>query len=153
MKKTVLDKVPRILREKLDRSKNYVAAVSGGADSLAMADALQRCGFRFTVCHVEHGIRGRESLEDARYVEAFCRKMGIAFCCKAVDAQKLRENEKMSLEDAARRLRYQALFQCAEESGIASSSFPDSCRIAAVLYRQGDCLAGGFVKRRLALYA
>ncbi len=93
MKETVLDKVPRILREKLDRTKNYVAAVSGGADSLAMADALQRCGFRFTVCHVEHGIRGRESLEDARYVEAFCRKMGIAFCCKAVDAQKLRENE------------------------------------------------------------
>ena len=117
MKETVLDKVPRILREKLDRTKNYVAAVSGGADSLAMADALQRCGFRFTVCHVEHGIRGRESLEDARYVEAFCRKMGIAFCCKAVDAQKLRENEKMSLEDAARRLRYQALFQCAEETG------------------------------------
>ena len=117
MKETVLDKVPRILREKLDRTKNYVAAVSGGADSLAMADALQRCGFRFTVCHVEHGIRGRESLEDARYVEAFCRKMGIAFCCKVVDAQKLRENEKISLEDAARRLRYQALFQCAEETG------------------------------------
>ena len=85
MKETVLDKVPRILREKLDRTKNYVAAVSGGADSLAMADALQRCGFRFTVCHVEHGIRGRESLEDARYVEAFCRKMGIAFCCKGRD--------------------------------------------------------------------
>ena len=52
MKETVLDKVPRILREKLDITKYYVAAVSGGADSLAMADALQRCGFRFTVCHV-----------------------------------------------------------------------------------------------------
>lgn len=117
MKETVLDKVPRVLREKLDRTKNYVAAVSGGADSMAMADALQRCGFRFTVCHVEHGIRGTESLEDARYVEEFCRNRGIAFCCKTVDARELREYEKISLEDAARRLRYQALFQCAEETG------------------------------------
>ena len=117
MKETVLDKVPRILREKLDITKYYVAAVSGGADSLAMADALQRCGFRFTVCHVEHGIRAKESLEDASYVEEFCRKKGMAFSCKRVDAQGLQKREKLSLEDAARRLRYQALFQCVEETG------------------------------------
>ena len=116
MKETVLDKVPRILREKLDITKYYVAAVSGGADSLAMADALQRGGFRFTVCHVEHGIRGKESLEDASYVEGFCRERGISFSCKRVDAQELRKMERLSLEDAARRLRYQALFQCAEET-------------------------------------
>ena len=117
MKETVLDKVPRILRAKLDITKRYVAAVSGGADSLALTDALQRCGFRFTVCHVEHGIRGRESREDAFYVEEFCRQRGIIFCCKHVDARELQEKEKLSLEDAARRLRYQALFQCAEETG------------------------------------
>ena len=117
MKETVLDKVPRVLREKLDIAKRYVAAVSGGADSLALADALQRCGFRFTVCHVEHGIRAGESLEDAAYVEEFCRQRGIAFCCKHVDAQELKKREKLSLEDAARRLRYRALFQCAEETG------------------------------------
>ena len=117
MKETVLDKVPRILRTKLDITKQYVAAVSGGADSLALADALQRCGFRFTVCHVEHGIRGRESREDAFYVEEFCRQRGIIFCCKHVDARELQEKEKLSLEDAARRLRYQALFQCVEETG------------------------------------
>ena len=117
MKETVLDKVPRILREKLDITKKYVAAVSGGADSLALADALQRCGFRFAVCHVEHGIRGKESREDASYVEEFCRQRGMKFCCKTVHAQELREKEKLSLEDAARRLRYQALFRCAEETG------------------------------------
>ena len=117
MKETVLDKVPRILREKLDITKQYVAAVSGGADSLALADALRRCGFRFTVCHVEHGIRAGESLEDAAYVEDFCRQRDIAFCCKHVDAQELQRREKLSLEDAARRLRYKALFQCIEETG------------------------------------
>ena len=119
MKETVLEKVPRILREKLDITKKYVAAVSGGADSLALADALQHCGFRFTVCHVEHGIRAEESLEDAAYVEKFCRQRGIVFCCKHVDAQELQKREKLSLEDAARRLRYRALFQCVEETGFS----------------------------------
>ena len=95
MKETVLEKVPRILREKLDITKQYVAAVSGGADSLALADALQHCGFRFTVCHVEHGIRAEESLEDAAYVEEFCRQRGIVFCCKHVDAQELQKREKL----------------------------------------------------------
>lgn len=117
MRETVLDKVPRILREKLDIAKQYVAAVSGGADSLALADALQHCGFRFTVCHVEHGIRARDSLEDAAFVEEFCRQRDIAFYCKRVDAQELQKREKLSLEDAARRLRYRALFQCVEETG------------------------------------
>ena len=117
MKEAVLDKVARVLRAKLDNTKRYVAAVSGGADSLALADALQRCGFLFTVCHVEHGIRGIESREDAFYVEEFCRQRGILFFCKHVDARELQEKEKLSLEDAARRLRYQALFQCAEETG------------------------------------
>ncbi len=117
MKETVLDKVPRILREKLDIKKKYVAAVSGGADSLALADALQYCGFHFAVCHVEHGIRGKASLEDASYVERFCRNRGIAFSCKRVNAQELWVREKLSLEDAARRLRYEALFQYAKEIG------------------------------------
>ena len=117
MKESVLDKVPRILREKLDINLKYVAAVSGGADSLALADGLQRCGFDFAVCHVEHGIRANDSLEDAAYVEEFCWKRGIAFYCRHVDVQALREKEKLSLEDAARRLRYQALFQCAKETG------------------------------------
>ncbi|HBX74952.1 MAG TPA: tRNA lysidine(34) synthetase TilS [Acidaminococcaceae bacterium] len=117
MKETVSEKVCRTLRETLDVTKKYVAAVSGGADSLALADALQCCGFSFTVCHVEHGIRGSESLEDAAYVKEFCRKRGMIFCCRHVDAQELRKNEKLSLEDAARRLRYQALIQCAEETG------------------------------------
>jgi len=117
MKETILEKVPRILEDTLDKSKKYLAAVSGGADSLAMADALQRAGFDFAVCHVEHGIRGKESLEDARFVEAFCRQRGLSFYCRTVRVPEFRDKEKLSLEDAARRLRYQELERCARETG------------------------------------
>ena len=79
MKETILEKLPRILGSTLDKTKKYVAAVSGGADSLALAAGLYQAGFHFTVCHVEHGIRGEESLEDARFVEAFCKQREIPF--------------------------------------------------------------------------
>lgn len=117
MQETILEKVPRILGRVLDPSKKYVAAVSGGADSLALADALWNQGFAFVVCHVEHGIRGEESLEDARFVEAFCLERGILFDCRTVRVPEFREREGLSLEDAARRLRYEALALCAEETG------------------------------------
>jgi len=115
MRESVLKKVPRVLKEKLDGTKKYVAAVSGGADSVALAEGLWQAGFTFAVCHVEHGIRGRESLEDAEFVEAFCRERDIPFYCKTVRAVELSEREKLSLEDAARRLRYEALLRCADE--------------------------------------
>ena len=116
MEKTITETVLQTLRKKLDITKKYLAAVSGGADSLALADGLWQAGFDFVVCHVEHGIRGEESLEDAQFVEEFCCARKIPFYCKAVQAPAFREQEKLSLEDAARRLRYEALEQCAEKA-------------------------------------
>ena len=115
MKQTVKEKVLRVLRTKLDITKKYVAAVSGGADSMALAEGLRQAGFDFLVCHVEHGIRGAESLDDARFVKEFCRQRGIPFDCRTVRAPEFRQQEKLSMEDAARRLRYEALLSCAEE--------------------------------------
>ena len=58
-----------------------LAGVSGGADSVCLLYALKeyrrRVPFSLKAVHVEHGIRGEESLEDARWVEALCREWEI----------------------------------------------------------------------------
>lgn len=115
--KTIRETLPRRLRQLLDPSKTYVAAVSGGPDSLALAEGLCRAGFHFHVCHVEHGIRGRASLEDARFVETYCRERDIPFRCVHVQALEKARAEGLSPEDAARRLRYDALRRYARETG------------------------------------
>lgn len=115
--KTIRETLPRRLRQLLDPSKTYVAAVSGGPDSLALAEGLYRAGFHFHVCHVEHGIRGRASLEDARFVETYCRERDIPFRCVHVQALEKARAEGLSPEDAARRLRYDALRRYARETG------------------------------------
>ena len=111
----IITKLPLALRHRLDPQKKYLVAVSGGADSIALADGMLQGGFSLLVCHVEHGIRGAASLSDAAFVETFCRQRGVPFFCKTVDALAFSKAEGLSLEDAARQLRYQALFECLEE--------------------------------------
>ena len=58
-----------------------VAAVSGGSDSMALLAALhhlrQEAGFALHVCHVQHGLRGENSLGDQRFVETLCREWNL----------------------------------------------------------------------------
>lgn len=117
MDKKIVERLPRSLGQRLDKQKRYLAAVSGGADSLALADALLMAGIPFSVCHVEHGLRGTDSLEDAVFVERYCRERGIPYVCRPVKPAALVERDGLSLEDACRKLRYRALYEEAEAMG------------------------------------
>ena len=93
------------------------AGVSGGADSMCLLMALlayrKRVPFVLRVVHVEHGIRGGESLADAAYVERFCTARGVPCEVVHVDAVGGAKERGLSLEEAARVLRYEAFERCA----------------------------------------
>lgn len=119
-------KIPRIVhklvkevRSNLTEYEHYIVAVSGGTDSLVLADICSKLameGFaKFTVCHVEHGIRGQEALDDMAFVETFCKEKNLSFVGVHVDALGLANNSKLSIEDAARKLRYEVLDKVKKE--------------------------------------
>ena len=60
-----------------------IAAVSGGADSMAMLLFLMKISERYslslTVAHVNHGLRGEEARRDEEYVRSFCEKNSLRF--------------------------------------------------------------------------
>ena len=103
----------------LPRGSRVLCAVSGGADSMCLLHWLcgqeQALGIRVLAAHFEHGLRGEESLRDAAFVEAYCREKGIPFRLGRGDALACAREHKLSLEDAARRLRYAFLEQTASE--------------------------------------
>lgn len=113
------------LREELKRGlqldKKYVLAVSGGADSMALADAAAdvfgEAKSQLLVCHVEHGIRGAEALADAEAVRQFCAARGLSYICRHVDAVGYAEKDGLSLEEAARKLRYGELAKLQQSFG------------------------------------
>lgn len=106
-------KVWQAIKEYLHQDKAYVLAVSGGADSLALADAavnvFSENREQLLVCHIEHGIRGEEALQDAAVVKAFCEQWQVAFVCCNIDVPAYAQAEGLSLEEAARKLRYDML--------------------------------------------
>ena len=66
---------------KVFSGKRICVAISGGVDSVSLLHYLKRwetdCGYTLCAVHCEHGIRGEDSLADARFVEGFCAQQGV----------------------------------------------------------------------------
>jgi|AGTN01.2.fsa_nt_gi tRNA(Ile)-lysidine synthetase, N-terminal domain len=86
--------------------KKIGAAVSGGADSMVMLDLLLKGPCSVTVINVDHGIRGENSERDSAFVAGYCRERGVKCLLYKVDAPDFAEREGVSVELAARILRY-----------------------------------------------
>ena len=99
------------------RGARLVCAVSGGADSMCLVHLVRTAGYDVTAAHFEHGIRGAESLRDAAFVERWCREQGIPFVLGQGDAPAFAAEKGLSLEEAARELRYAFLLETAGKLG------------------------------------
>ena len=120
----IVFRLQKTLKQSLQQHAHYLLAVSGGADSLALAHAcaaLQRQGWgTYSVCHVEHGLRGEEALRDMRLVQQFCAQQGLPCYVRQVPVRELAAREQLSVEAAARRLRYAALRSVAQQAGATA---------------------------------
>lgn len=118
MSGNAVNKLLKEIKKYVKQNSALLVACSGGADSAALTDALwqlkDECCYKITVMHVEHGIRGHEALDDAEFVKFFCAERGLAFVCRHVKTPDYALQNGLSLEDAARRLRYKELFAYAD---------------------------------------
>ncbi len=145
------------VRKLLKEIKKYVrpgaavvAACSGGADSVALTDALWQlsgeCGYKIYVMHVEHGLRGEEALADAEFTRLFCEKRSLPFVCRHVNAGAYARENGLSVEDAARRLRYRELWQFVEETGadylLTAHQLDDQAETVLMQLLRGSGMAG-----------
>lgn len=106
-------------REKLIENGDYVlAGVSGGADSVCMLRILatlqKEIGFFLEVVHVEHGIRGIESENDAAFVVRLCEELEVPMQLFFVDVPAYAKEHKLGMEEAARILRYDCYAKAVE---------------------------------------
>lgn len=100
---------------------HVLMAVSGGADSVAMlrlfVSVRESFPLSLSCAHVEHGIRGKDSLEDLTFVRTLCEQENVPLYWKHVDAPAYAKANGCGLEDAARTLRYAFLERTADEIG------------------------------------
>lgn len=95
----------------------YLVALSGGADSVALLLCLKELGYRVEAVHCNFNLRGEESLRDEQFCEDLCQRENIPLHKAHFDTQSYADLHKVSIEMAARELRYRYFFQLKEALG------------------------------------
>lgn len=103
---------------------SILVGVSGGPDSVALLHILSELTEKFSigrlaVCHLNHSLRGKDSDRDAEFVESLSEKLHLPFYLKKEDVRRYRKTHKLSLEDAARGVRYTFYHALARENGFS----------------------------------
>jgi len=99
-----------------NHNNKILAAVSGGMDSVLLAHLLKQGGFNFGVAHCNFQLRGEESVNDQKFCEQLATELGVLFHSTCFNTSKFATSEKISIQMAARQLRYQWFEQIRQQS-------------------------------------
>ncbi|WP_010664358.1 tRNA lysidine(34) synthetase TilS [Marinilabilia salmonicolor] len=112
--------VKRILdKHQVTPDQRILVALSGGADSMALLNAFLTLGYTCEAAHCNFHLRGDESDEDERFVTEYCREKQVPLYIKHFDTQEEARQKGISIEMAARDLRYQWFWELVEENGFS----------------------------------
>jgi tRNA(Ile)-lysidine synthase len=87
--------------------EEFLLAVSGGVDSVVLFHIFTKLHLRFIVCHCNFHLRAGDCDEDENFVRRLCEENKIPFFVKHFDTEKVAKERKISIELAARELRYE----------------------------------------------
>lgn len=119
-----------IVREKLfAEGERLLVALSGGADSVALLRVLLSLGYTCEAAHCNFHLRGEESCRDERFVRTLCEDLGVPFHVVHFDTTAYAGEHRVSIEMAARELRYRYFKDLAVQMGI---------RFVAVAHHRND---------------
>ena len=91
----------------LSREKDkLIIAVSGGIDSVVLCELCKQAGYDFSIAHCNFQLRGEESERDEKFVSGLGEKYKVEVKVKKFETEKFAEEKKMSIQEAARELRY-----------------------------------------------
>lgn len=128
-------------------AKHITVALSGGADSMALLCALlqlkEELGIKkISAAHFNHKIRGKEALRDQNFVTEQCKNKGVELYLGSADVPAYAKENGLSLELAARRLRYE--FFEGLDTDVIATAHTASDNVETVLFNltRGTALSG-----------
>lgn len=102
-----------------------VLGLSGGADSLCLLYILlelrEELSFDVSCVHVNHKMRGEQAEEDVRWLTACCRTLGVPLAVFECDVRGEAKRARITVEEAGRRARHDALFEQAERERLRTN--------------------------------
>ena len=106
---SLLEKFKATVREKnlFTTSDHLLVAVSGGVDSVVLCELCHQAGFPFTIAHCNFQLRGSESDRDEQLVTGLGKRYSVEVLVKHFETEVFSVENKISIQEAARELRYQ----------------------------------------------
>lgn len=121
-------------------------ALSGGADSVAMLHALlgvkDELGISINAAHLNHSIRGDEADRDEAFVKNMCEELGVTLFCEKLDVPRYADENHLSLELAAREVRYDFLNKVAKGKIATAHTASDNLETVIFNLARGTALKG-----------
>lgn len=119
MSNKFINTVRRFIDQKslLNKDSHVLVALSGGADSVCLLLVLAKLQYKVTAVHCNFRLRGEESQRDENFVRDLCLKNGIKLYARSFDTHQYAVQNKISIEMAARDLRYAYFEQLRTEIG------------------------------------
>ena len=130
----------------LQKSRKVTVALSGGADSVCLLHILfslkDKLGIEVEAAHLNHLIRGDEAFRDENFVKEFTENLGVTLFSKRVDVPKYAEDNSLSIELAARKVRYE--FLNGVSGGVVATAHNSGDNLETVLFNltRGTALKG-----------
>lgn len=122
--KTIEQTILKFITEKnlLNKKDKVIVALSGGPDSVFLTYFLKKfkkkMGIEIAAFHVNHKLRGKNADDDENFCKKFSKELGIEFSSIKIDVRKISAKQKISLEEAGRKVRYSELQKYSEKIGF-----------------------------------
>lgn len=118
----MLTKVQEFIEENqlLTPNERIIVGVSGGVDSVVLLNVLSKLEYNCIAAHCNFHLRGEESNRDEKFVEDLCKSYEVVFKKIDFDTVTYAKEEKISIEMAARELRYSWFEKLAQETNVHS---------------------------------
>ncbi|PZQ77212.1 MAG: tRNA lysidine(34) synthetase TilS, partial [Flavobacterium johnsoniae] len=100
------------------KEKKLLLALSGGLDSMVLVHLLKESGCTFTMAHCNFQLRGNESDGDEKFIRDFALQNKIQLFVTRFDTESFATDNKLSIQVAARQLRYIWFYQLLEENKL-----------------------------------
>lgn len=113
----------------LTKEEPVLVCISGGADSVALLDVLLRAGYDCIAAHCNFHLRADESMRDEQFVRRLCQEKGVKLHVRDFDTQSYARTKAISIEMAARELRYKWFDEIA---------YSEKCQAIVVAHHQND---------------
>jgi len=121
-------------------------AVSGGVDSVVLCELCHQAGYHFEIAHCNFQLRGEESQRDEKFVRSLAEKYQVKIWVRHFDTTDYAAFHKLSIQEAARELRYAWFNEILEEHNfsflLTAHHLDDSIETSLMNFFKGTGIAG-----------